>query len=73
MSTFLITKNIDQLKRHGQSLVESSPCAEMVVADKGYDSQALRELVSRRNAKHFIPRKGDSKTGNNDIDWAMYR
>lgn len=28
---------------HGQSLVESSPAAEVVVADKGYDSQALRE------------------------------
>lgn len=58
---------------HGQSLVESSPYSEVVVADKGYDSKALRELESSRNAKHVIPRKGNSKTGNDDIDWAMYR
>ncbi len=58
---------------HGKSLVESSPYSEVMVADKGYDSQALRELVSRRNAKHVFPRKGNSKTGNEDIDWAMYR
>nr|WP_268746613.1 transposase [Alteromonas sp. LTR] len=51
---------------HGPSLVESSPYSEVVVADKGYDSQALRELVSSRNAKHLIPRKRNSKTGNDD-------
>lgn len=36
--------------RHGQPLVESSPYPEVVVADKGYNSQALRELASSRNA-----------------------
>lgn len=51
---------------HGPSLVESSPYSEVVVADKGYDSQALRELVSSRNAKYVIPRKRNSKTGNDD-------
>lgn len=58
---------------HVQSLVESLPHSEVVVADKGYNSQALRELMSGRNAKHVIPRKGNSKTGDYDIDWAMYR
>ena len=58
---------------HGQSLVESSPDSEVVVADKGYDSLAFRDLVSSRNANHVIPRKSNSKTGNDDIDWAMYR
>ena len=41
--------------------------SEVVVADKGYDSQALREMVNSRNAKHVIPRKGNSKAGNDDI------
>ena len=58
---------------YGESVVISSPKAEVVVADKGYDSQSLRELIKTRNAKHVIPRKGNSKQGNDDIDWAMYR
>ena len=29
--------------------------------------------MSSRNANHVIPRKSNSKTGNDDIDWAMYR
>jgi len=43
---------------YGESLVLSSPQAEVVVADKGYDSQALRELIKSRDAQHVIPRKG---------------
>lgn len=58
---------------YGESLILSSPKAEVVVADKGYDSQTLRELVNKRGAKHVIPRKGNSKQGNGDIDWCMYR
>ena len=58
---------------YGESLVVSSPNAEVVVADRGYDSQALRELIKSRNAKHVIPRKGNSKQGYDDIDWCMYR
>lgn len=58
---------------YGESLVLSSPQAEVVVADKGYDSQALRELIKRRDTQHVIPRKGDSKQGNDDIDWCLYR
>ena len=54
-------------------MTESSPYTEVVVADNGYNSQAHRELVSSRHAEHVTPKKGNSKTGNNDIDWAMYR
>lgn len=50
-----------------QPLVESSRYAEVSDAEKGYDSQALQELVSSRDDKHVIPR------GNTDIDWTMYR
>jgi len=39
-----------------QPLVESSRYAEVSDADKGNDSQVLRELVRSRNAKHVIPR-----------------
>ncbi len=43
------------------------------MADKGYDSKALRSFIQKNNAKHVIPRKGNSKQGNDDIDWTMYR
>lgn len=58
---------------YGESLILCSPEAEVVVADKGYDSQALRDLIKSRNAQHVIPRKGNSKQGNDDIDWCLYR
>lgn len=58
---------------YGESLILSSPKAESVVADKGYDSKALRELIESRGAQHVIPRKGNSKQGNDDIDWCLYR
>ncbi|AYA42299.1 IS5 family transposase [Xenorhabdus nematophila] len=56
-----------------ESLVLSSPEAEVVVADKGYDSQALRDLIKNRKARHVIPGKENSKQGNDDIDWCLYR
>ncbi|MDP5029047.1 transposase, partial [Paraglaciecola sp.] len=46
---------------------------KMVVADKGYDSEKLREFVRDNNATTVIPRKGNSLVGNNDIDWCMYK
>lgn len=57
----------------GESLITSSPESEVVVADKGYDSQPLRELIKRLKAQHVIPRKGNSRYGNDDIDWCLYR
>lgn len=58
---------------HAESLVSLSPKSEVVVADKGYDSQALREFIKSQNAQQVIPRRGNSKTGNDDVDWCLYR
>ena len=58
---------------HGNSLVSNAPDSEVVVADKGYDSEKLREYIRQRNAKPVIPRRNNSKQGNDDIDWCMYR
>ena len=58
---------------HGESLVANSPTSKTVVADKGYDSKKLREFVRENNATPFIPRKGNSLIGNQDIDWCMYK
>lgn len=53
---------------YGETLVLSSPSSEVIVTDKGYDSQALRELIKTRNAQYVIPRKGNCKRGNDDKD-----
>lgn len=58
---------------HGESLILGSPKAKVVVADKGYDSQTLRESIQRKGAQHVIPRKRNRKQGNEDVDWCLYR
>ena len=49
---------------HAKSLVTQSPQAEVVTADKGYDSDDLRKYIEEQDSQANIPRKGNSKTGN---------
>lgn len=58
---------------YGESLIASSPKAKVIVADKGYDSEKLRSFIASCEAQHVIPRKDNSQTGNDDIDWCLYR
>ncbi len=47
--------------------------AQFVVADKAYDSESIRMQIRAQGATPVIPRKRNSKTGNDDIDWCLYR
>ena len=47
------------------------PCAELV-ADKGYDSQALREWLAERGTQPVIPPRKNRKI-QYDYDAAIYR
>lgn len=58
---------------HAESLVANCPASNVVVADKGYDSEKLREFVRNNNATPVIPRKNKSLVGNEDIHWCMYK
>jgi len=58
---------------HAESLVEHSPKSDYVIADKGYDSEPLREYVKESGSTPVIPRKENSKTGNKDVDWCLYK
>lgn len=49
------------------------PDAGYRVADKGYDSEAVREVARAKLATPVIPRKSNSKTGNDDMDWGLYQ
>ncbi len=44
-----------------------------MIADKGYDNEELREIIREKSSTPIIPRKNNSKTGNDDIDWGLYK
>ena len=47
--------------------------AEVVIADRGYDSAKIRELIHLQKSKLIISRKCNSTIGNEDIDWCLYK
>ena len=49
------------------------PDADYMIADKGYDSEELRDIVRAKSSVPVIPRKSNSKTGNDDMDWGLYK
>lgn len=58
---------------HAESLVDNSPNTEFVVADKGYDSQKLRENIQSKGATPVIPYRKTCKRSNKDMDWCLYK
>ena len=70
---FLVTGGETHDSKAASELIAQLPAAEAVVADKGYDSEAIREQIAKRGAKAVIPRKFNSVIGNADMDWALYR
>ena len=44
-----------------------------IFADKGYDSTAVRDKIRSRNSHQVIPKKKNSKTGNKNLDWGLYK
>ena len=54
-------------------LIARLPDAQAIVADKGYDSECIREQIIKKGARAVIPRKRNSLKGNADMDWGLYR
>jgi transposase len=54
-------------------LIEPLPPAKAVVADKGYDSEKIREQIKNKGANAVIPRRSNSVLGNADMDGSLYR
>ena len=52
-------------------LIARLPDAEVIVADKGYDSEYIREQTTKKGAKTVIPRMCNSVKGNADMDWSL--
>ncbi len=53
--------------------IKKLPFAEHTIADKGYDSEDVREAIRKKSSVPVIPRKRNSKIGNADIDWGLYK
>lgn len=47
--------------------------ADTVCADKGYDSEALREQIIATVTKANIPRKSNTQSNNDHMDWHLYK
>lgn len=46
---------------------------EILCADKGYDSASLREKIENTQTKANIPKKCNSKSSNEYMDWYLYK
>lgn len=55
------------------TLIESVPANTILIADKGYDSEALRQQRSDKGAVANIPRKKSSRLGNTALDKHLYK
>ena len=47
--------------------------AESVIADRGYDREALREQFVEQGGHPVIPRKKNSRKGSGDLDRGLYK
>lgn len=54
-------------------LIDRLPATDAIVADKGYDSERLREQIQSKGSRVVIPRKRNSVKGNADLDTGLYR
>ena len=70
---FIITGGEVHDSKEAQNLISKIPKLEILIADKGYDSDLLREVVEKNGATSYIPRKSNSKIGNEKMDWSLYK
>lgn len=59
--------------RIAPTLIKNLPMSDFVIADKGYDSEVLRKIIQEKSSIPIIPRKSNSKKGNTDIVWDLYK
>ena len=53
--------------------IDELPPGGAVIADKGYDSEALRTQIRERQSVLVIPRRDNSTIGNEDRDCCLYK
>ena len=53
--------------------IEKLPPADYIIADKGYDSEKLRDQIQNKLSIPVIPRRCSSTIGNENMDWCLYK
>ncbi len=53
--------------------IATLPTADFTIADKGYDSEEVREIIRSKSSIPIIPRRSNSILGNADMDWGLYK
>ena len=46
---------------------------EYFSADKNYDSDDFRKIITEQSVKAIIPKKRNTKANNNHMDWYIYK
>jgi transposase len=59
--------------KEAPKLIAALPKADYIIADRGYDSEALRIQIKDQGAIPVIPRKKNSIVGNDEMDWGLYK
>jgi len=70
---FLVTGGEVHDCKEAPKLVAKLPKADYIIADRGYDSEDLCTQIKDKGAISVIPRKKNSKTGNDDVDGCLYK
>jgi transposase len=70
---FIITGGEVHDSKEAQNLIDKVKGLEVLIADKAYDKDLLREAVEKIGATSHIPRKSNSKIGNKTMDWCLYK
>lgn len=56
-----------------EEFINELPPSDFKIADRGYDSAAIRTCIRRNHSTPIIPRKKNAITGNADVDWCLYK
>jgi transposase len=70
---FTITGGEVHDSKEAPELIAKLPNSDYKIADRGYDSELLREQIRKQGGTPVIPRKKNSTVGNEDIDWCLYK
>jgi transposase len=68
---FMLTGGEVHGSKIAESLIDKLPKADYLIADKGYDSEAICNKAREKGSVPMIPRKSNSKTGNEDMDGGL--
>ncbi len=72
---FMITDGTTHDAKIAPELISKLELTEtdMVCADKGYDSEPLREQIRQTGTKANIPKKSNIQSNNDHMEWYLYK